>query len=63
MGYLLGRKPAQRLTQCQGKTLPLDATSAKTAGQKSLHSGDQDLAHFQNPELARQLLQQLRQAM
>lgn len=63
MGYLLGRKPAQRLTQCQGKPLPLDATSAKAAGQKSLHSGDQDLAHFQNPELARQLLQQLRQAM
>ena len=63
MGYLLGRQPSQRLTQCQGKPLPLDAQSAQVAGQKSSHSSDQSVEPFQDADLARQLMQKLRAAL
>ena len=63
MGYLLGRQPSQRLTQCQGKPLPLDAQSAQVVGQKSSHSSDQSVEPFQDADLARQLMQKLRAAL
>lgn len=65
MNYLLGQAPAQRLTQCQGKPLPLDAQvqTLQARSIRSLSTSGQEPSNFEDPELARTLLERLRKAI
>ncbi|WP_205244585.1 hypothetical protein [Comamonas sp. Tr-654] len=65
MNYLLGQAPAQRLTKCQGKPLPLDAQVQKLQARstRSLPTSGQEPSNFEDPELARVLIERLRKAI
>ncbi|WP_397474397.1 alpha/beta fold hydrolase [Pusillimonas sp.] len=64
MDYLLGKAPARRLTECEGRTLPLDpapppedsALSARAVSVKSV-------SNFEDPALAEELLDRLKEAV
>lgn len=60
MNYLLGQAPARRLTECEGKPLPLDAQTQKLQA-RSMTSG-QEPSNFEDPELAKELIDRLRKA-
>ncbi|MDR0215451.1 MAG: alpha/beta hydrolase [Comamonas sp.] len=70
MRYLLGQAPANRMTTCEGKPMTLDklATNAAktTIGQSkaSNQTGhpDDEASNFEDPELARKLIERLRGA-
>jgi pimeloyl-ACP methyl ester carboxylesterase len=66
MDYMLGRSPQKRLTECQGKTLPLDmldeqvrTDSVKSVGGAGARPA---VSPFENPEMAEQLITSLRNA-
>lgn len=65
MNYLLGQAPARRLTQCQGKPLPLDAQvqNLQARSMRTLPTSGQEPSNFEDPELARTLLERLRKAV
>ncbi|WP_313082756.1 alpha/beta hydrolase [Pulveribacter sp.] len=62
MDHLLGRAPAQRLTECQARPLPFDE-SASAPQQAKSRLGSQPASPFQDPELAEQLMDRLRGAI
>src|SRR5690606_1655671 len=61
MDHLLGTSPSQRLTECQGKPLPLDAR--QNVLMKARASGAQAASNFEDPEMAETLLDSLRKAV
>lgn len=63
MNYLLGKAPAQRLTDCQGKPLPFDPVPLTDNVASSAHAGAPSKSHFEDPELARDLINRLREAV
>lgn len=70
MRYLLGQAPVNRMTTCEGKPMTLDkpATGAAktTAGQSKASprtdDSDEEASNFEDPELARRLIERLRGA-
>ncbi|WP_175775284.1 alpha/beta fold hydrolase [Burkholderia anthina] len=61
MDYLLGKAPAKQLTECPGNLLPLDKPSSQVATLRA-GSSEQTASNFQDPELAQQLIDRLRNA-
>ena len=61
MDYLLGKPPAERLTQCDGLPLPLDEQAA-TQSKQLKSSGGEEVSNFADPELAQELIGVLRNA-
>lgn len=59
MDYLLGKAPQQRLTECQGKPLPLDPQPLVDDASKST---TRPASHFRDPEMAESLIASLRKA-
>lgn len=60
--YLLGKPPAQRLIECQGKPLPFDPPPPQKDTASSTRAGTQPESPFEDPELAERLLEELRKA-
>ena len=60
MNYLLGQAPARRMTECEGKPLPLDAQAPNAGARRPGSAPDGEQAHFEDPEQARQLIARLR---
>ncbi len=62
MDYLLGKAPGQRLTECQGKPLPLDERLTQTDKLKSSRDEVQTESNFEDPQAAQELIDMLRSA-